>query len=229
MRTRELILSVMVAAFLSVGGSFLLRGVGAQTSGSGPVPCTTDTQCPSGWSCTAGRCNLPSPIWNISTAALPQNASFNVTGSGNVGGTLTVGSMSAASGKAAIDAAGNITTKGCLGAIYQQPSATASNGNAGGYIGANAKCPTDMHVCTTSEMITSINCGEILKTGKDTNGGVPMWISTFAPSLPTPTNDCGGWKTSSSASVGVVYRFDAQGGNAGTAGCNSALKFACCK
>ncbi|MDP3245256.1 MAG: hypothetical protein Q8M83_06415 [bacterium] len=123
----------------------------------------------------------------------------------------------------------NLKVYGCFGPVYQQPSETSSNGNAGGYMGVNAKCPAQMHVCTTSEILQSVNCGEIFKPGKDTNGGQPMWISNLAPSLPTPTNDCGGWKTSTASSVGVVYSFNSTGGAGGTAACNSSLKFSCCK
>lgn len=115
----------------------------------------------------------------------------------------------------------------CNGAVYEQPSALSRDGNRGGYLSARIECPPAMHICTTSEILESIQCGAF--SGNDTNGGAPMWINNLAPSLPTPTNDCGGWTTNASASVGVVYTYNAAGGVAGTAGCNSVLKFACCQ
>lgn len=120
-------------------------------------------------------------------------------------------------------------TGGCNGAVYQGPSGTGRNGSRGGYVNANTECNvafSGSHVCKTSEILESTNCGAF--AGKNTNGGVPMWINNLAPSLPTPTNDCGGWQTAAAGSVGVIYTYVATGGTGGTATCDSVLRFACC-
>ncbi len=115
----------------------------------------------------------------------------------------------------------------CFGPVYQQPSALARNGARGGYVGANAECPAGMHVCKTTEILESINCGAF--AGTNTLDGGTMWINNLAPSLPTPTNDCGGWQTESSSSIGIVYSYVETGGVSGTASCDQSLNFACCR
>ncbi|MEK7606618.1 MAG: hypothetical protein AAB444_00235 [Patescibacteria group bacterium] len=129
-----------------------------------------------------------------------------------------------------ISAGGNIRADGCFGPVFQEVlSSLASSGAAGGYSGANAKCPLTMHVCTTTEMLNSINCGTNFGgiSGDDAANGI--WVSAGAASLPTPTNDCNGWTSGESTWQGIHYIPSVNGGNFYARTCDAVLKFACCR
>lgn len=121
----------------------------------------------------------------------------------------------------------SITAKGCFGPVIRGTSATTSNGNVGGYVAANARCPAGQHVCTTSEVLQSIACGAV--AGAGIADGTDIWIANLAPSLPTPTNDCVGWTKDTDSWRGIKWRLNATTGGAAYAeSCLSVLRFACC-
>lgn len=128
-------------------------------------------------------------------------------------------------GNGNIVAAGSIRANGCFGPVFTQASATASTGNVGGYNGANAQCPAGAHVCTTGEMLNSINCGANLSS----LGGSGAWVSIGIASLPTPSNDCNGWVSDDAGWQGVHYVSSGTGGNFYARACSDALPFACCR
>lgn len=124
-----------------------------------------------------------------------------------------------------IVAEGSIRAKGCFGPVFAQTSANTWTGNVDGYNGANAKCPAGTHVCTTGEMLNSINCGANLST----MSGNGAWVSIGIASLPTPSNDCNGWASYDPGWQGVHYVSSANGGNFYARACSEVLPFACCR
>lgn len=166
-------------------------------------------------------------------------AGSNLTG-GGVTGNVTIGLSSAPSfGALSVSkigdplSSGNLTVAGCLGPVFLGRTTAGFQGNIGGspgYISANSKCNDTFagsHVCTTAEVLNSINCGAIASVDL---AETDMWIANLAPSLPTPTNDCVGWTTASSDWWGIKWRFNKDtGGGAFAERCSTSLSFACCR
>lgn len=130
-------------------------------------------------------------------------------------------------------ASGDFTVQGCFGPVFLGRTTAGFQGNVGGspgYISANSRCNGTFdgsHVCTTAEVLNSINCGAIASVGL---AETDMWIANLAPSLPTPTNDCVGWTTASSDWWGIKWRFNEDtGGGAFAERCSTSLSFACCR
>ncbi len=170
-------------------------------------------------SCTDGQ------VLKWSTATRVWGCAADATeGVGGGGGTYTAGQYVTIGADNSISAVHSGT---CFGPIFRQLSALARDGNRGGYINANTECPAGMHVCKTSEILEAINCGAF--SGAGLTDGTLMWVNNLAPSLPTPTNDCGGWQNNAASAVGVSYRYTVGGGTGGTTPCNQALRFACCQ
>lgn len=119
---------------------------------------------------------------------------------------------------------------GCFGPVFKHISSSISSGAVGGYVGANTtKCAQGEHVCTTTEVLNSINCLADIDTvalASATNG---VWVSAGAAALPTPTNDCNGWTSGESSWQGVHYVYSTTGGNFNAKSCDTVLPFACCK
>ena len=153
---------------------------------------------------------------------IDENGDLVVPGNVEIVGDLNVGGN--------LHVSGSIKATGCFGRTYVGKSFVESNGNAGGYLGANALCDATYagsRVCTAHEILESIGCataGSPILTGASA-----MWIVHLMPGLPTFTNDCGGWITSSDDHFGVAYVSNNVGGGAGFAYCDSSLPFACCQ
>lgn len=114
---------------------------------------------------------------------------------------------------------------GVGGAVFKQLSSTTSNGNVGGYVGANKKCPSGMHVCTVEEILNTINKGLTFPNIKEY-----AWISGGAPGHFSTGNDCSGWTDGSSEYLGRVWDFGQSKQNVGVmTPCKSSIKFACCQ
>ncbi len=167
-------------------------------------------------------------------------AGSNLTGGGSSGNvtiglspTPTFGALSVAKIGDPLSS-GNLTVAGCLGPVLVGRTTPGFQGNIGGspgYVSANAKCNdaiTGSHVCTTAEILNSINCGAIANAGVANE--TDMWIANLAPSLPTPTNDCVGWTNASSDWWGIKWRLNTTtGGGAFAERCSTSLPFACCR
>lgn len=163
----------------------------------------------------------------------------NLTGGGTSGNvtialnpTPTVGALSVSKIGTPLSS-GNLTVAGCLGPVFLGRTTAGFQGNIGGspgYISANSRCNgtfSGSHVCTTAEVLNSINCGSIASVDL---AETDMWIANLAPSLPTPTNDCVGWTTASSDWWGIKWRFNKDtGGGAFAERCSTSLSFACCR
>jgi|GEM_PF-5805519 len=187
----------------------------------------------------------PGFVWTRAPSDPAQvGGQFHVAGSGKIGGVLdvvgkvTVGELCfgaeckkswaevGGTGSGGTGGAGGGTTGGCFGSVLRGKS-LASTGDVGGYVAANGKCASGQHVCTTTEVLNSINCGAFASAG--VADGTDMWIANLAPSLPTPTNDCIGWTTGSSDWRGIKWRLNtATGGAAYAERCSTSLPFACC-
>lgn len=190
-----------------------------------------------------GRCNVPPPIWNVNALANPagfhQNASINLSGQAAFGGynldgtgiavstpslystKVQIGFGSTDPGTNGLSVSGNLNVAGCFGPIYKQGSSSTSNGSAGGYTGANAQCPSGMHVCAVEEILNSINCGTALPAGGS------YWVNGGPPGYTAPANDCIGWTSNASGNLGRFWDFGQQAGQLTI--CSSALPFACCQ
>ncbi|MBI4433546.1 hypothetical protein HY632_02145 [Candidatus Uhrbacteria bacterium] len=155
-------------------------------------------------------------------------AGTNLTGGGTSGAvTLNVTNSPTFSGDVSVGGRLNVT--GCFGPVVRGKSSGTWTGNVGGYLTANGKCLSGQHVCTTAEVMNSINCGAISATGLGIANDTDLWISNLAPSLPTPTNDCIGWSSASADWRGIKWRFNATTGGAAYAqACNASFAFACC-
>lgn len=166
----------------------------------------------------------------------------NLTG-GGTSGNVTIGtSLTPTFGALSVvktgdpPSSGNLTVAGCLGSVFLGRTTAGFQGNIGGspgYISANSKCNDPVggflgsHVCTTAEVLNSINCGAIASVNL---AETDMWIANLAPSLPTPTNDCVGWTTADSQWWGIKWRFNKDtGGGAFAERCSTSLPFACCR
>lgn len=177
----------------------------------------------------AATCAAPPPTGLTGTGTVNTLAQFNTDGTlGNSplvleSGTLRVGTAGAS---VSVAVTGNVSATGCVGPVYVS-AGTSDDGNPGSYTAANALCPEGTHVCTTSEALTSINCGALASFAPALDE--ILWISNGAPSLPTPTNDCRGWTSTSSRSFGIVWRYQAGGGEFLADACNNSHQFACCR
>ncbi|MDO8599336.1 MAG: hypothetical protein Q7S02_04460 [bacterium] len=208
------------AGAAQVGGQFNI-------SGSGKIGAALDVigKVTAGSFCFGADCKA---TWaEVSPASvLLQAPSPGITQAGNlnISGTAIVKNL---------NASGTVTSRGCFGPVFRGKTDASYQGNvvagsSGGYVLANGMCPgAFQHVCTTAEVLNSINCGALATTAVITD--TDMWISNLAPSLPVPTNDCIGWTSSSPDWRGIKWRLNtATGGAAYAEKCNKDLPFACC-
>lgn len=112
------------------------------------------------------------------------------------------------------------------GGVYSSGAAANTGGGAlTGYKGYNNLCPTGSHVCTTEEILNSINQNaSTLPTSGDywVNGGNPGGITTAM-------NDCKGRTSNSNSDLGFFWRFNSNGGSVLLTSCNTQKMIACCR
>jgi len=111
-------------------------------------------------------------------------------------------------------------------------TASAYNGTSGGNPGygyANSLCAaafTGSHVCTTYEMLNTINASSTMPT-------VDVWVHAGPPGYTALANDCDGRRNSSSAAYGTYWQMSdasyAPSGRGLLMTCNNSLQYACCK
>lgn len=112
---------------------------------------------------------------------------------------------------------------GCFGPTMVGITAVTTDGNQGGYAGANARCAAEFpgsHVCTADEVIKSYNCGAPIPAGVG-------WVSGGPPGYIAPVNDCEGWKSNAVDRFGRIWNFTTGASWATT--CNVIRQNACCK
>ena len=155
------------------------------------------------------------------------------SGWGDIGGgtTYTPGDY-ISFGPAPANAISAKDNDGCFGPVFKQKSINSFQGNINGptdygYVNANRKCPSNMHICTANELLNSINCDTLSRV--TVSDEPKMWVSNGIPSLPAPTNDCDGWTKNASGWQGVIWEYNAGGGKFFAASCNESYQFACCK
>ena len=110
-------------------------------------------------------------------------------------------------------------------------SVSTFTGNQGGYDSVNNICAgvdLDSHICTTEDILTIINNGNISTIPTTTEG---YWISNGPPGYTANANDCAGFTTSSASFLGAVwYKYNTYPSGVGAlTKCNSTKNFACCK
>lgn len=114
-------------------------------------------------------------------------------------------------------------------AVYSASTPATYNGSQSGYSGANALCAatvTGSHVCTTGEIMNTINSG----VGSTIPTGSTLWITNGPPGFTANANDCIGWTSAVSGNYGTVWIKLASGDGFGSLnGCNTPRSFACCK
>ena len=105
---------------------------------------------------------------------------------------------------------------------------TGTNGNVTGYTKANAMCNatiTGSHVCTSFEVLISINAGISMPVEN-------VWIFNGPPGYTESANDCEGRTSAASTSYGTYWEAPKTAypqGRGLLGNCNNAVKFACCK
>lgn len=105
------------------------------------------------------------------------------------------------------------------------------NGSQGGYVAANLLCNAVVagsHVCTTGEILNTINFGYSERIPVDSNG---FWFYNGPPGYTVNVNDCLGFTSNSHADFGTIWirRFLTDQGSGSINFCDEAKKFACCK
>jgi hypothetical protein len=208
--------------------------------------------------------NRPFVIWNSEDSGSQQtNASFNIDGMamfgnatsvlgptenliyGNIDTTSTgnllllqVESVNTLRVTKDGDATfrGDVKSDACFGATFVGMTAATTNGNAGGYIAANALCnaySAGSHVCRAEEIIGSVSCGTTGDPIKNAAfNGLSGWIVGGPPGYNASTNDCIGWSsaTNSATIKGRIWTFNAATGGAGWLSfCDATRPVACCK
>ncbi|HNW44556.1 MAG TPA: hypothetical protein PKI19_08625 [Elusimicrobiales bacterium] len=133
--------------------------------------------------------------------------------------------------KAAGFCIGNNCQVGTLG-VFVGATATAYNGNRGGYTTINGLCNaqyTGSHVCTNPEILFSIYSGNFASFPVAT-----LWIVNGPPGYAANSNDCQGWKSGAFADYGPVWNKTSAGddGFGSLNHCDSSpnlRQFACCR
>ncbi|MEK7618717.1 MAG: hypothetical protein AAB416_00565 [Patescibacteria group bacterium] len=116
----------------------------------------------------------------------------------------------------------------CFGGIFRTFSQNKTDGNAGGYSGANGRCPADHHVCSLEEMYRTTICKPSnISTAVDPDGWA--WING-GPITSSAIPDCNGWTDNTEFTSGTFWLFDGSTlGNASPTSCNVEMKLACCR
>ncbi len=120
---------------------------------------------------------------------------------------------------------------------YNPPSVIAfsapTNGNAGGYALANARCTAasaGSHICTVNEVIDTLNRGALPPTLTLSRR---YWVSAGVPfpSTTATSNDCSGWKDGTANYSGITwYWYPGTSDNESLMEfCNASHPFLCCK
>lgn len=114
----------------------------------------------------------------------------------------------------------------CIGGMFQEITGARTDGALGGYEEAHKKCSSGMHVCSTEEMLRSVQCspGKV----KAITSGASAWINS-SPVTGAAVADCQGWNSNSPDVSGVFWSFDGKTGSSWAATCNSKKKVACCR
>jgi len=114
-------------------------------------------------------------------------------------------------------------------AIYATSTPSTYNGLQSGYSGANALCAATLagtHVCTTEEILYSINNG----SGSSIPVGTTLWVSNGPPAYTANANDCIGWTSSTAGNYGTVWIKLSSGDGFGSLNsCATARSYACCQ
>ncbi|OGS12379.1 MAG: hypothetical protein A2234_02240 [Elusimicrobia bacterium RIFOXYA2_FULL_58_8] len=123
----------------------------------------------------------------------------------------------------------SLTGFGTFG-TYIGMSATARDGNRGGYTLAHAECTAAFpgsHICASGEILYSVYIGVITTTFPIAT----LWINNGPPGHNANTNDCNGWTSAGASENGALWNKVAAGEGFGSIQpCNgTARKFACCK
>lgn len=113
----------------------------------------------------------------------------------------------------------------CIGGMFKELSAIRKRGNVGSYESANAECGQGKHVCSTEEILRTLQCDP--NKVKQVSSGTG-WINS-APVTGAAIADCKGWTSNSSDSSGAFWAFDGTTGSSWAATCSSSKKFACCQ
>ncbi len=112
---------------------------------------------------------------------------------------------------------------------YVGVTGSTYNGSNGGYAAANGFCNTaheGSHVCTTNEMLNTINMGTATPTEPF------LWIFNGPPGYIARANDCDGRTNNTASAYGSVWQTSSTlwaSGRGMVTPCNSNNKFACCK
>ncbi|MBI4239459.1 hypothetical protein HY620_00530 [Candidatus Uhrbacteria bacterium] len=114
-----------------------------------------------------------------------------------------------------------------------------SDGNGGGYTGANEKCSaafSDSHVCSSDEILYSVRSGTVFQVGKvgdytlaQDDYDLGFWVNSGPVKSSIGMNDCQGWTTNLDSSSGSDWYPNQTGGVGQYATCDNFRRFACCK
>ncbi len=114
-------------------------------------------------------------------------------------------------------------------AVYSTSTPATYSGSQSGYSGANALCAATVsgsHVCTTGEILNTINNG----LGSSIPASTFLWVSNGPPAYTANANDCMGWTSAVGTNYGTIWIKLASGDGFGSLNtCDTVRSFACCK
>ena len=158
-----------------------------------------------------------------------QNVTLDLGAHATIPGVLAADQICDDTSCSSVTSVLNATAGGGVGTFVGLTTAT-SDGDMGGYAGANALCDADYsgsHMCADTEILATISGGSL--TGWDTLAD--GWMSTGNGKFPTTeeTNDCNGWTHNTSGQYfGNFWNFDLTGGIGKSSYCQQQIRLACC-
>ncbi len=186
-------------------------------------------------------------FYNVSGTTVVGSSALFIDGSGNVAvGTTTIaaggernpklqvaGAVAAnyycdANGNNCVDASNGWGMSGSfVGTTTATTNGQFASSTLRGYQAGNNICTAQFsgsHFCRTDEIIYTIATKSIA------NFSGTAWIAEGPPGYTSNSNDCNGWTSSSSVSLGAFWLFDSNGGGAGwLTNCSGLKPIACCR
>ncbi len=192
------------------------------------------------WNLSGSNLFASSSSWNVGIGTSSPSTKLDVIGGLRITGPLQLSNvlyMGGGNRVLMVDNAGNVSATSTAPSASTVPvfvgiTPSSYNGTSGGnpgYAYANSVCAaafSGSHVCTTYEMLNTINASSTMPTAD-------AWIHAGPPGYTVLANDCDGRRSASAAAYGVYWQMSdssyAPHGRGLLMTCNNSLQYACCK